>query len=76
MHRAGGILLQLLAQPTDVHIHGLAVTDVIDAPNMLEQLVAAPHPAGVLHEQLQQPVLLGGEVHVEAVAGDPALLLI
>ena len=46
-----------------MHVHGAVLPGVGIAPDLVEQLLPAVHPLGVLHEQLQQVELPGGELH-------------
>ena len=63
-------LAQLLAQGTDVHIHGTALAAVIHAPDQLHQPVAGVGRAGVAEEQAQQLVFLVGQVDAFAAGQD------
>src|SRR5664280_3644437 len=46
--RARRVRLDLGAQPLDVHVQGLGVTDVVAAPHPIDQLCAGQYPAGCL----------------------------
>ena len=52
--RVRRVVLDLGAQPTDVHVDETAVAEVVVAPDPLEQHLAAEHPAGA-GGQLDQP---------------------
>src|SRR4051794_5997982 len=53
---------ELGAEPPHVHVDGPGATEVVVAPDLLEQLFAAEDPAGVLREVLEELELLEGEV--------------
>src|SRR5260370_1142837 len=76
-HGADRILLaarvEQFAQPPDMHIHGAFVDIDIAAPDAVEQLLAAEHPARVLQKKLQQPVFGRSRSHRTAPAPDTAL---
>ena len=55
-----------------MNIHGFGVTDEVDTPDFLQQLIATPDALGVLNEQLEDLVFLGGEGQIRAIPGDPA----
>src|SRR5690606_21321342 len=46
----GGIILDLLAQPADVHVHRAAVSVVVVAPHTREDQVPGEHRALVAHQ--------------------------
>src|SRR5258708_37908700 len=79
-HGADRILLlarvEQFAQPPDVHIHGAFVDIDVAAPDAVEQLLAAEHPARMLQKKLQQPVFGRSEIDRTARARDAALLAI
>src|ERR1700681_1036911 len=79
-HGADRILLaarvEQLAQPSDMHIHGAFVDIDVAAPDAVEQLLAAEHPARMLQKEFQQPVFGRAEINRAARAGDAALLAI
>ena len=58
---------ELGPQPSHVDVDGPGPAEVVVAPDLLEQLRAAEHPARVLREELQQLELLVGEVEGRAV---------
>ena len=68
------MLLDLLPQPADVNVHGFRVADEIDSPDLLQQLITTPDPFRVLKEELEDLVLLGGEIEVVPITGDAALV--
>ena len=49
-----GVVLDLLANPADMHVDRALVADKRVIPEPLEQLVAREHLAGVLHKEVQQ----------------------
>ena len=55
-----------------MNIHGFGVTDEVDTPDFLQQLIATPDALGVLDEQLEDLVFLGRECEVRSIPGDPA----
>src|SRR5260370_8850329 len=68
--------VEQFAQPADMHIHGALVDIDVAAPDAVEQLLAAEHPARMLQKEFQQPVLGRAEIDRTARAGDAALLAI
>ena len=52
--RLAGVLLDLLADPANVHVDRPCVADVVDAPQPLQYLVAGEDPAAMRHEQREQ----------------------
>ena len=50
-----------------MHVHRAVVAGVGIAPHKIHQSLPAVHPPGVFHQQLQQIVLLGGQVDGLAV---------
>jgi hypothetical protein len=60
--------LERLAQAADVHVDGALLDVVVAAPHVVEQLRARVDAVGVRHEEMQQPVLGGADVH-RLVAG-------
>src|SRR5689334_8036228 len=69
--RLGGVVLDLLPQPSHVDGHGRLVAER-PAPDVLEQLGPAEHPARVAHEEDEQVELAYGERHlVLAEPDDP-----
>src|SRR5256885_14223788 len=67
--RAGGILLEALAQPQDEVVHGTGRGEHVVAPDALEQIFARDDLAGVLGEHLEDHRLLLGELLRLAVPG-------
>src|SRR5256885_16557831 len=51
--RAGGVLLEALAQPQDEVVHGAGRGEHVVAPDALEQVFARDDLAGVLGEHLE-----------------------
>src|SRR5579871_5313048 len=70
VYRARGIFLQLLAEFENVIVHGPSRRIILISPNFVQQLVAADHPVGVLHQKLKGLELLGGQNDGLAVALD------
>ena len=60
----GGVGFDFGAHTLDMHIQGLGVTDIVRAPNTVDQLMAGHDTTLVLHEILQQLELLEREEHV------------
>src|SRR5580693_6000937 len=54
--------VEQLAQAADMHIHGAFVDIDVAAPDAVEQLLAAEHPARMLEEKLQQAILGRAEI--------------
>src|SRR5690606_25728155 len=59
--RVGGVRLNLLAQPADMHRHGAGVAVKVIAPHTVEQLVAAEYLIGVAGQEPEQVELARGE---------------
>src|SRR5687767_13860353 len=53
---------ELGAQPAHVDVDGAGAAEVVVAPDLLQQLGAGEHPAGVLREVLEELELLVGQV--------------
>src|SRR6201989_3527329 len=68
--------IEQLAQAADMHVDGALVDIDVAAPDAVEQLLAAEHPARMLQEELQQPVLGRAEIDRTARARDTALLAV
>src|SRR5215213_539115 len=51
--RVGRIGLDLRSQPLDVDVQGLSITDVIRAPDPINQLAASHHSARVTQQHFQ-----------------------
>src|SRR5690606_8460970 len=62
-------VIQLAAQARDAHVHAAVQPVILDAADIVVDLVAAQHPAGVLRQQAEQLELVGGELHRLAVQG-------
>ena len=70
--RLGRIVLDLLPQLAHEDAQIVRVVQVRRAPHFLEQELVGHDVAGVLGEQLQQPVFLRRQHHARAVDGDDA----
>ena len=57
-----------------MHIHRAVVAGIGIAPHLIHELFAAEHTARMLHQKLQQVVLLGGQLDGPAVPDGHALL--
>ena len=57
---------QRLAQALDMHVHRALLDEDVVAPHLVEQLAAAVHALGVLHEVVQQLEL--GRAHLQHLA--------
>jgi len=55
-----------------VDVEGLGGADVVLTPHPGDERPPVEHPAWVLHQELEEPVLLAGEVEALAVDGDLA----
>src|SRR5258708_28489523 len=79
-HGADRILLaariEQFAQPPDMHVHGAFVDIDIAAPDAVEQLLAAEHPARMLQEKLQEPAFGQAEIDRTARTRDATLLAV
>ena len=64
-------LVQRLAQAADVHVDRAGLDIDVRAPDRVEQLLAAEHPAGVLHQIVEQAELGRAQVHLLAAAAHP-----
>ena len=53
-------------------VEGLGVTDIVAAPDAIDEHVAGEHAAGVLHQQAQQLELLASQVHLVAAHEGPS----
>ena len=69
-----GIVLQVLTQLGDIHIHRTGIEVVVVDPDGLQGEVALQDLVGVTAEQCQQLVLLRGELGL-LIADDEQLLL-
>src|SRR4051794_21120699 len=72
--RAGAV--ELLAQVGDVGLEHAGVSSEIVFPDVVEDLRAREHAPRVQHEEAQEAVLRGGEVHGLPGAADLAGLLV
>ncbi len=59
--RIGGVRLDLLAQPQDIHIHGAIGNRAVVPPDRIQKLLATVNYARAAHKKLKQPELGGGE---------------
>src|SRR5262249_23012266 len=63
---------ELPADTADKDFDGVGIAIEILVVEVLDQLAAGAHAAGMVHEVRQQPVLVRGELHRIAVDADPA----
>ena len=68
------VILEVLAQLGDIHIHGASVEVVVVDPDGLQGEVALQDLVGMTAEQGQQLVLLGGKLGLLIVDGEQLLL--
>ena len=68
----GRVVAQLAAQLAHVHVQRLGGAEPVGVPDVVEQVLARDHPAGVAHQPLEQVVLAPGQVELGAVQGDLA----
>src|SRR3989449_6964996 len=66
VRRRGGIILNLLPQPADVHVDGSRTAVVVVSPDMLEEEVAGKHPVGVADQEPQQLKFLRRQIDLPA----------
>ena len=59
-----------------MHVDGFGVSDEVDAPDLFQQLIAAPDTLWVAHQQFQNLVFLGGKVEILSVPRHPAFLAV
>src|SRR4051812_32015132 len=74
MARIGSVDFDLGAQAAHMDVDQATVTEVVVAPDLVEQRLAAEHLARILRELAQQTELGLGEVHLVTVAQHLALL--
>src|SRR6266849_8656557 len=60
--------LELVAQVLDAHVDQVRVAEVVEAPDILQDLLAREHLAGMTQEQLEQLVLARGQLQQIAAA--------
>ena len=60
------IALDLLPQPSDMHIHSAHIPRIFIAPNKIEQILSAIYLIGMMHKQLQKIKLLRCKVDLPA----------
>src|ERR1700687_3616197 len=79
-HGADRILLaagiEQFAQAADMHVDGALVDIDIAAPDAVEQLLAAEHPAGMLEEEFQEAIFGRAEIDRPPRARDAALFAV
>src|ERR1700682_2400491 len=63
---------ELLADAADENLDGVGVAVEILVVEMLDQLRAPEHAAGMVHQIGEQPVFVRGELDRIAIDGDPA----
>jgi len=61
--RLGGVRLELMAELRHIDAQIMAVLEVVRSPDLFEKLPVGQHHAGMFHEDGEQTVLDGGEVH-------------
>ena len=54
------VVMDLLADPLDVHVHRPRITDVIIAPDLVEELFSCEDAVGIGREAVEKFQLLGG----------------
>ena len=69
-------LTQLRSKARHVHVHGSRLDLGLGVPRCLKQLSPGLHPAPTLHEDLQQAVLQGRQVHLLSVCECPVRLTV
>lgn len=69
-----GILLEVLAELRDVHVHGASVEVVVVDPNFLKSVVALKNFVGVSSEQTEEFAFLGGELARFSITREGLLL--
>src|SRR5438094_98899 len=69
--RVRGVVLDLAAQPVDVHVNGARLARVVVAPYVLEQLVAREHLARMAKQEREQLEGLRLDRQSLAVAQEP-----
>src|ERR1700749_5317876 len=62
--------IQLFADAADEHLDGVGVAVEVLVVEMLDELGARDHAAGVVHQIGQQAILVRGELDRRAVDGD------
>src|ERR1700704_2736296 len=72
----GAAAIERLAQASDMDVDGALVDIDVAAPDAVEQLLPREHPAGILHQEFEQPEFGGAERHVAAGARHPLLLAV
>lgn len=68
--RLGGILFDLMAQLANKNAQIMGIMRVASAPNFLQELRVRNDIAGVLCQDLQQPIFLRRQLHSPAVDGN------
>src|SRR5262245_6207924 len=71
-HGLDDVDAELLADAADEHLDGVGVAIEILVIEMLDQLAARHHAAGMMHEIGQQSIFVRGQLHRVAVDADPA----
>src|ERR1700722_13601731 len=62
--RIVGLLLDVLAQPADVHVNGAGRHEALLSPDLFEELIAAVSAAGMHEEEFEQLELGGGKIEL------------
>src|SRR6266705_55301 len=70
MYRARRIFFKFLAEFQDMVVDGASRRIILVAPNLVQQLVTANHPVGILHKKLEGLELLRRQDHDLPVALD------
>ena len=65
-----GVVLDLLAEPRDVHVQRLGRPEPMRVPDLVHDPLSAQDLAGVGHQQVQEVELAGGELDRFAVLRD------
>src|ERR1700686_5782554 len=59
--------LELLAEPPDMHVHGLGIAVEAVAPHRSDDRLTREHPSGVAQEQRKQIELFRGEAQLHGI---------
>ena len=72
VRRVRGVVLDLLAEPGDVHVERLGRAEPVGIPDLVHDPFAAQHLPGVRHQEVQQVELASRELDRFVVLGDGA----
>src|SRR5882757_6680808 len=61
-HRLDDVDAELLADAADEDLDGVGIAVEVLVVEMLDQLAARHHPAGMMHEIGQEPIFVGGQL--------------